>query len=178
MPATEARACVAANQWLLRVLVVNSDREEAQNLATFVALCGHETRMIHEIERLIAAMSAYQPNVLLMDLAASSIDRWWEVIRLCREARSQSILLVAIGESAREPERAGVGFDRYLGKPIDPAMLEELLLMEFRRLVRSLNARRPAVQVPSTVTKSSSPGVCRPAQGDCETRNPISPSGG
>jgi CheY-like chemotaxis protein len=164
---------IPAKTRLLRVLVVDDNRDAADNLAenlsTLVELCGHEVRVAQEEPAALDAMSVYQPDVLFVNAAARKMNGCQLVQQLRRHMRCEDTLLIAITSTANEAHRlldARMGFDHYLVKPVDPSTIEELLLVEYRRLVGSLKrSPRPIPRGPTNGASLSSSSL----QQQCET---------
>jgi CheY-like chemotaxis protein len=126
---------------LLRVLVVDDDRDTANSLSLLVKLWGHEARVAYSGATALEAAAAYQPDVVLLDIAMPMMDGNEVARRLRRQTRCQKTLLIAISGYADGAHRLGyamAGFDRYLIKPVELLILEELLLAKQDQLAESL----------------------------------------
>jgi two-component system, sensor histidine kinase len=142
--------CVADGDRSLRVLVADDDRDTVDTLSALVALWGHDVRVAYDGAAVLEMASAFQPDVLLLDVAMPKPDGCYLAQQLRREAPFQSILLVAItgyGDEAHRLLGEEAGFDHYLVKPVDPSTVERLLLRERRRLAGSRGAPRHAADV-------------------------------
>jgi CheY-like chemotaxis protein len=115
----------------LRVLVADDDADTADSLALLLRLWGHDVRAAYEGVEALALAFFYLPDVLLLDVAMPGLDGF----RLARLVRSQPRLdgavLVAVTGYADDAHRQmglRAGFDHYLVKPVEPAVIVALLL--------------------------------------------------
>jgi len=127
----------------LRVLVVDDDRDTVDSVCLLGRVWGHEARACYDAGTVLAVAAVWQPHVVLLDIAMPAIDGF----RLSRELRRQPwakhTLLIAVTGYADEQHRVRgkeAGFDYYLVKPVDPAMVETLLWLEWRRIQDSCHA--------------------------------------
>jgi CheY-like chemotaxis protein len=143
--ADEVPRCTAAGSRQLSVLVADDNRDAADSLAMLVELWGYEVRVVYDGAAALEMASAYQTDVLLLDVTMP-MRHGYEVARqLRREARFKDTLLIAItGWADQAHRRLGeeAGFDLYLAKPVEPSTLEVLLVLEHDRLAHS---GRPAI---------------------------------
>jgi CheY-like chemotaxis protein len=132
-------ACVRDGAWLLRVLVVDDDRDCADSLSTLVHRWGHDVQTAYNGAAALEMMRVRQPDVVLADLSMPEMDGCQMARRLRKQMRFNHTLLIAITGYADQDHRLlcdEAGFDHYLVKPIDLADLENLLLGERNRLAR------------------------------------------
>jgi CheY-like chemotaxis protein len=129
----------------LRVLIVDDYMDAADSLGLLVTLWGHEARVAYDAEAALRLAAAYQPDVLLVDLAMPKTDGCQLARQLRREDRFKGTLLVATTGYADDAHRllaAAADFDLYLIKPFEPARVEGLLLREQCRLAIAPAVRR------------------------------------
>jgi two-component system CheB/CheR fusion protein len=114
----------------LRVLVVEDDPDSAQTLALLLELWGYEVAVAIDGPDALDAAPTFQPDVVFLDLALPGMDGY-EVARQLRRLPGMAASLVAAitgyGHEAdiRRCEEAGV--DCHFLKPVEPAVLRELL---------------------------------------------------
>jgi DNA-binding response OmpR family regulator len=144
--------------------IVDDYRDAADSLAVLVSLWGHDVRVAYGGEVALEMAWAYRPDVLLLDLALPKMDGLQVARQLRRDSRFKATLLVATTGYADEAHRLlgmKVGFDRYLIKPIDPTIAEDLLRREQQRLT----AATAAIVAPSKCRipafADETPGVLR-----------------
>jgi CheY-like chemotaxis protein len=105
---------------------------------------GHDVRLTYDGEAAIEMACVYRPDVLLLDIAMPKLDGCRLAQQLRRQTGFMDTLLVAITGYADDAYRLlceAAGFDLFLIKPIDPATLETLLLLELDRLLGPPKAR-------------------------------------
>jgi CheY-like chemotaxis protein len=136
--------CVRDGAWLLRVLVVDDDRDCADSLSTLVHQWGHDVQTAYNGAAALEMMRVRQPDVVLADLTMPEMDGCRMVRHLRRQTRFNHTLLIhtlliAITGWVDQVHRLlcdEAGFDLYLIKPIELADLQKLLLGERNRLAR------------------------------------------
>ncbi|HEY3596015.1 MAG TPA: PAS domain S-box protein [Paraburkholderia sp.] len=114
----------------LRVLVVDDNRDSADSLAVLLEMKGHRARVAYDGESALALAKAFLPQLVLTDLAMPNVDGFG----LLRELRSNPMLsltrIVAMSGFGQESDRdqsLAAGFDAHLVKPLEIAVLNELL---------------------------------------------------
>ncbi len=113
-----------------RVLIVEDDDDMRAMLRQLLELAGHEVHDAADAATAIEVDAAVRPEVVLIDIGLPGIDGWELARRLRRTPRRRPPVLVAVTGLARPSERErslAAGFDRHLVKPVDPAMLAEVL---------------------------------------------------
>jgi CheY-like chemotaxis protein len=124
---------------MLRVLVVDDNREAADSLSRLVTLWRNEVRTAYEGAAALEMAALLKPDVVLLDLSMPTMDGCQVARRLRRQGAFAETLLIAITGWTDQAHRllcAEAGFDHFLIKPIELAKLESLLLRERRRLAR------------------------------------------
>jgi CheY-like chemotaxis protein len=124
---------------MLRVLVVDDNREAADSLSQLVSLWGNDARAAYDGAAALEMAVILKPHVVLLDLSMLKMDGCQVARRLRQQAAFADTLLIAITgwtDSAHRLLCAEAGFDHFLIKPIELAELESLLLHERRQLVR------------------------------------------
>ena len=117
----------------ISILIVDDDRDAREALKTLLTSLGANAREVDSVERAIAAIPEFQPDVLITDLGLPTRDGY----SLAREVRSNEqaagtgrLALVALTAYGRVEDRVEVfaaGFDSHLVKPVDPAELAATL---------------------------------------------------
>jgi PAS domain S-box-containing protein len=134
MPMSAASSEIGTQQSALddrmRVLVVDDNRDAADSLAMLLRLKGHEVRVAYDGPAALAAVGAFGPDLVLLDLGMPGMDGY-EVARRLREtpafAGRAIAALTGWGQEADRRRTREAGFDHHLVKPVDPAELETLL---------------------------------------------------
>jgi CheY-like chemotaxis protein len=114
----------------LRVLVVDDCADTRTSLRILLTLWGHEVAEAADGPSALEAASTFRPDAVLLDIALPRQDGYSVARALRTTAGPFPLLLVAVSGYADEPHmaRARQGdFDHYLIKPLDLALLEQLL---------------------------------------------------
>lgn len=130
----------------LCVLVVDDDDNAAESLSSMVKTWGHNVLVAGDGAAAVEMASAFQADVVLLNVALPKMDGCQAARRLRRQARFEDTLLIALmGSADREqrPRAEKAGFDLCLIKPVEPSTLEVLLLLEQDWLAQP-SAPRPA----------------------------------
>ncbi|HEY9422025.1 MAG TPA: ATP-binding protein [Thermoanaerobaculia bacterium] len=112
----------------LRVLVVDDNEDAAETVAVLLSLWGYEVRIAWDGFSALDAAAEFDPEAILLDIGLPRLDGY-EVARRLRE-RGTGALLVAMTGYGREEDRRRsreAGFDEHLVKPVDPAVLRDVL---------------------------------------------------
>jgi len=122
-----------------RVLVVDDNKDSAEALALLLRLAGHLVETAHDGEAALEIAERFQPDAVLLDLGMPRLNGY----EVCEQIRSrswgQSILVVAQTGWGQEQDRARTleaGFDAHLTKPIDPEVVQEMLVTLKRHNLR------------------------------------------
>lgn len=115
----------------LRILVADDERDTVLTLMTLLRDEGHETRGVYKGTDVMAAMDAFDPDAVLLDISMPGMSGW-EVARAIRAAHGEKRpLLIAITGvytlAADQILGFIAGFNHYIAKPYDPAVLLTLL---------------------------------------------------
>lgn len=111
-----------------RVLVVDDMRPSARTMSLLLQGIGHEVRMAHDGPAALDSLEAFDPDVVLLDIAMPGMNGY-EVARQIRSRDCRQPLLVALTGYGREEDRAKAfeaGFDRHLVKPASLADLKSI----------------------------------------------------
>jgi CheY-like chemotaxis protein len=114
----------------LRVLVVDDHPDSAEAAAQLLALHGHDARAVHSCaEALEAAGGAdpFVPEVVLLDVRLPDGDAFTLAADLCRVLPVRPGLIAHTGLPGLDERCRAAGFDHYLLKPADPAVLVDLV---------------------------------------------------
>jgi signal transduction histidine kinase len=118
----------------LAILVVDDNEDAASALGELLTLHGHTVEVVFDAPSALAAAPVFKPDVGLFDIGLPGMDGYELAQRLRRqhgaEANAAPLRLFALTGYGQESDRrraAEAGFDAHLTKPIDVAMLLELL---------------------------------------------------
>jgi DNA-binding response OmpR family regulator len=129
---------------LLRVLVVDDDQDATDSLARLVRDWGHEVRWAYDAGVGLQVAAAEPPDLVLLDIAMPQIDGCDLARQLRGDARLKECFLIAVsgcGDEAHRRRCLQAGIDLVLVKPVDPLILESLLVLE-REYVRDAHLVR------------------------------------
>ena len=115
----------------LRVLVADDEHDTVLTLMELLREEGHETRGVYQGTDVMAAMDAFDPDAVLLDISMPGMSGW-EVARAIRaEYGEKRPLLIAISGvyklAADQILGKLAGFNHYIAKPYDPSVLLALL---------------------------------------------------
>ena len=114
-----------------RVLVVDDNQDSAESLALLLRLSGHLVQTAHDGEAALEAADRFQPDAILLDLGMPRLNGYEVCERIRLRPWGQGVLLVAQTGWGQAQDRArtlAAGFDAHLTKPIDPAVVQEMLV--------------------------------------------------
>jgi len=134
---------VIGNRRALRVLVVDDERHATDGLVGLVGRWGHAVRLAYDGATGLKVAAAQHPDVVLLDLEMPFMDGY-EVARQLRQGFPRTkCFIIGITAWADEQCRQQCGaadIDLVLVKPVDPRVLETLLMLEFARATRPRTA--------------------------------------
>jgi signal transduction histidine kinase len=114
----------------LRILIIEDNRDAAENLRVFLDLFRHEVRVAHTGPEGVQAADEWRPDVVLCDIGLPGLDGYGVAGELKKRSVSSRTRLIAItGYGSEEDKRRAhqAGFQHHLTKPADPAELLQLL---------------------------------------------------
>jgi CheY-like chemotaxis protein len=94
-------------------------------------LSGHLVQTAHDGEAALEAADRFQPDAILLDLGMPRLNGYEVCERIRLRPWGQGVLLIAQTGWGQAQDRArtlAAGFDAHLTKPIDPAVVQEMLL--------------------------------------------------
>jgi signal transduction histidine kinase len=114
-----------------RVLVVDDNVDSADSLALILRLQGHLVETAHDGEDAIAHCENFQPDAILLDIGMPGLDGYQVCERIRMRPWGRDVLMVAQTGWGQAQDRARTleaGFDVHLTKPIDPDVIQDLLI--------------------------------------------------
>lgn len=116
-----------------KILIVDDDMHIAELVSLYVEKEGYETKEVYDGREAIQAVSAFQPDLVLLDLMLPGMDGY----QVCAEIRKTSlvpiIMLTAKGETFDKVLGLELGADDYIVKPFDPKELVARVKAVLRR---------------------------------------------
>jgi CheY-like chemotaxis protein len=114
-----------------RVLVVDDNIDSAESMALLLELHGHQLRIAHDGPGALAEARSFRPQVVVLDIGLPGMDGY-EVARSLRaDALTQNAIVIAMtgyGQSEDRQQSLRAGFDHHLVKPLDPDVLQAIIL--------------------------------------------------
>ena len=115
----------------MRILVVEDDEDVASSLAMLLDLWGHNAKVVREAAAGINAVQSYRPQVVLMDIGLPRISGYQLAQQMREQYGVRDPVLVAMtgyGDDEHRRQSEASGFQHHLVKPVDPDVLQALLL--------------------------------------------------
>ncbi|MFO1065420.1 MAG: response regulator [Pirellulales bacterium] len=114
-----------------RILIADDNRDAAYSLALMLRLMGNETRTAEDGVQALEAAAEFRPDLIVLDLGMPRMNGYETARRIRLQSWGKHVFLIALTgwgqeEDRRKSQEAG-RFDAHIVKPIDPAVLEELL---------------------------------------------------
>ncbi|MEY7975130.1 response regulator [Streptomyces pilosus] len=155
-----------------RVLLIEDDPSVREGVELGLRRRGHEVRAAATGEAGLAALAAFRPDLLLLDLMLPGMNG----VQVCRRVRERSqlpiIMLTARGDDFDVVVGLEAGADDYIVKPARTEVIEARIRAVLRRLDDG-GTGRPAVEVHGaltidrtglTVTKAGRPLALAPSE--------------
>jgi PAS domain S-box-containing protein len=115
---------------LLRILIVDDNRDAADSLSELLTFMGNDTRTAYDGQQGVDAAGEYRPDVILLDIGLPRLNGF-EACRLIREQpRGKRVVIIALTGWGQEEDRRRsreAGFDHHLVKPVDPQALMKMI---------------------------------------------------
>jgi PAS domain S-box-containing protein len=108
---------------MLRILVVDDNRDAANTLATMLRLDGHDVRAVHDGAAALATGDTFHPDLVLLDIGMPVVDGY-AAARLIRKRpwgkQTHLVALTGWGQDADRRKAFAAGFHDHLVKPAAP----------------------------------------------------------
>ncbi len=131
--------CDSVVPQMLRVLVVDDERNTADSFACLVGRWGHVASLAYDGDAAMKAAAVQRPDVVLLDIEMPIIDGCQVARQLRVKVPRDECFIIAITErddDIRRQQCIEAGIDVVLIKPVSPSVLETLLLLECMRANR------------------------------------------
>jgi CheY-like chemotaxis protein len=113
-----------------RVLVVDDNVDAAQCLAMLLEADGHHVGLAHDGPEALRVALAHRPEIVFLDIGLPEMDGYQVARHLRERPELANVVLVALTGYGQEQDRRRsreAGFDHHLVKPVEPAVLQDLL---------------------------------------------------
>jgi two-component system, sensor histidine kinase len=123
-----------------RILVADDNREAAESLAALLQLSGYRTSLAFDGPQALELAAQERPDVFLLDVGMPGMSGYEVARRIRLEAWGRDALLIAItgwGQQDDKLQAKAAGFNAHLTKPVDPRVIERMLVEFFSSATRN-----------------------------------------
>lgn len=116
-----------------RVLIADDNNDAGESLAALLRLDGHEVTVVHNGREALAAFSAVQPQVALLDIGMPELSGYEVARRVRQGSLGRAVTLIAVtgwGQDRDKADALAAGFNHHFTKPVETDRLRELLRSE------------------------------------------------
>ena len=116
-----------------RVLIADDNRDAAESLAALLRMDGHDVTVVHNGQEALAAFSAVQPEVALLDIGMPELNGYEVARRVRQGSLGRAVTLIAVtgwGQDRDKARSLAAGFNHHLTKPVETDRLLEMLRSE------------------------------------------------
>jgi CheY-like chemotaxis protein len=112
-----------------KILFVDDSRDNADSLAPFFKLLGHETEVAYDGETAVELTSQFTPDIAFIDIQMPMLDGFDTAKEFRARLGDKPVLIALTGQEwARTGDEAGrAGFDGFLQKPAQASALAKLV---------------------------------------------------
>ena len=114
----------------LRVLVVEDNWDSATSLDMLLRIIGNDVRIAHDGFEAMSVAELFRPDVALVDIGLPKMSGYDVAQSIRQQHWGKDMILIATtgwGQNTDRDRSKEAGFDHHLVKPVDPAVLMELL---------------------------------------------------
>jgi two-component system CheB/CheR fusion protein len=111
----------------LSVLIVDDYPDTGDSLAEVVALFGHHARIASNRKEAVRLAQSSAPDVVFLDIGLPDADGYAVAEELCEMLGRRPLMVVVTGFTNTEWRSRIAGIDHHFVKPVEPAVLEDLL---------------------------------------------------
>lgn len=113
-----------------RVVIIDDNQDAAHTLSMLVQQLGGSARVAHDAASGLAAVQAFQPDIVFLDIGMPEVDGYEACRRIRQQPSGRQIVVVAVtgwGQAQDKQRALDAGFDAHLTKPVDPMALGKVL---------------------------------------------------
>jgi signal transduction histidine kinase/ActR/RegA family two-component response regulator len=121
------------------VLVVDDNADGADSLGLLLQMLGADVRVVYDGRAALAALDAFQPSAVLLDVGMPELDGYEVARRMRARPGFEDLTIIAITGWGQAEDRARsreAGFDAHLTKPPDLEQVRHLLVSSGERRER------------------------------------------
>jgi two-component system KDP operon response regulator KdpE len=108
---------------MARLLVIDDDRSLVELLSDYLGRLGHEVRGASDGQAGLAALTADEPDLILLDVTMPGLDGWQVLARIRAQSSVPVVMLTARGDEPEVLRGFAGGADDYVTKPFSFAQL-------------------------------------------------------
>jgi CheY-like chemotaxis protein len=127
----EGKSATRTPRRSLRILVIEDNLDAAESLRMLLQLYGHQVEVAHTGAAGAEAARHFAPDLILCDIGLPGGKDGYAVARALRAGpgKGKAYLVAVTGYGQEEDQRQAfeAGFDRHLTKPVDPAVILQVL---------------------------------------------------
>lgn len=113
-----------------RILVVDDNRDSSASMAMIFELLGHEVRVAYDGLEAVAAVSEFNPDMVLMDIGMPNLNGYDATRRIREQLHGRPLTIIAVtgwGQEGDRTQSKAAGCDGHLVKPVSLQDIEKLL---------------------------------------------------
>jgi signal transduction histidine kinase/ActR/RegA family two-component response regulator len=129
-PARPALSIITTPVALRRILLIDDNDDMRRTLATCLTIQGHHVSEAGDGLAALDIAAEIDPEVIIVDIGLPGIDGYEVARRLRANPATRDVRLVALtgyGQQEDKQKALKAGFDEHLTKPVDTALLEQLI---------------------------------------------------
>ena len=114
-----------------RILVADDNADSVATLSLMLEALGHDVRVAHDGVQTVETAESFRPDAILMDIGMPGLNGFDACARIRARPWARDVFIVALtgwGQDEDKLRSKAAGFDRHLVKPVEPAMLERMIL--------------------------------------------------
>jgi signal transduction histidine kinase/CheY-like chemotaxis protein len=122
---------VSAAKSGLRILVADDNVDAADSIAELLEDMGHDVSMVHDGKAAVETTAVFRPHLAFVDIGMPELNGYEVASRIRAEVWGKDVVLIALtgwGQAEDRRKSTAAGFDRHIVKPINLALLEQVLV--------------------------------------------------
>jgi CheY-like chemotaxis protein len=115
-----------------RILVVDDNADTAETLAVLLETAGHAAEFVSDPRAVLSTATRQRPDAVFLDIGMPYLDGF-ELAAILKRAFPGICIVGITGRESEEDRKRGrqAGFDAYVLKPVDFALVESILATMF-----------------------------------------------
>ena len=111
----------------LRILLVEDHPDGAESCALWLGMLGHRVHVAGSCAAAVAVAGSFAPDVAILDIGLPDGDGYQLADKLVAGLARRPLMVALTGYGNGEERARAAGFDHYLLKPAEPAVLAAVL---------------------------------------------------